>query len=312
VFDIQRKLQNVTGVPQSLIKDILGRAKNLTDELSQGQELTPELKHNRAATLMEQSDNFRALGATEEARRAAAESVQIMEELAKSDLGNAGWQRDLAVSYAKLASVYTHSNETDRAKHALEQGKAILERLTNLSPDNAIWKKDLAWFEEQLNVVAMQQERAAIQSAFEANDFAKAATLQTTLAETVEKAETQQAGKPGAATADELVKVSWYALFARDYDNALSATGRAASLAPDEAQLIIATNRAHALMCLDRADEARALYAQHRGKDVAGQGKWEAVIRKDFSEFRAKGVNCARMDEIEAMMKGASETTATP
>jgi hypothetical protein len=35
--------------------------------------------------------------------------LAIAERLAKSDLGNAGWQRDLSVSYSKLATVYRRS-----------------------------------------------------------------------------------------------------------------------------------------------------------------------------------------------------------
>ena len=37
------------------------------------------------------------------------DGLGIAERLAKSDLGNAGWQRDLSVSYSKLATVYRRS-----------------------------------------------------------------------------------------------------------------------------------------------------------------------------------------------------------
>jgi tetratricopeptide (TPR) repeat protein len=46
----------------------------------------------------------------------------IISRLAKSDPGNAGWQRDLSVSYAKLADAYRKSNETAKARDALAAG----------------------------------------------------------------------------------------------------------------------------------------------------------------------------------------------
>ena len=80
-------------------------------------------------------------------------SLAIRERLAKSDPGNAGWQRDLAVSYSHLADVSRRSNEPDKALAALRQGQVIMDRLTKLSPDNAGWKADLAWFNDQIAVL---------------------------------------------------------------------------------------------------------------------------------------------------------------
>ena len=78
------------------------------------------------------------------------DGLAIRERPAQSDPGNAGWQRDLAVSYAKLAGVYRQSNDRDKALAALRQGKAIMDRLVKLSPDNAGWKRDVAWFDQQI------------------------------------------------------------------------------------------------------------------------------------------------------------------
>jgi hypothetical protein len=62
----------------------------------------------------------------------------------------------------------------------------------------------------------------------------------------VEAAETKREGKPGKATAQELVGVTWYALLARQFTKALTDAERAHALLPDD--LVIETNRAHALM----------------------------------------------------------------
>ena len=42
------------------------------------------------------------------------DSLAIRERLAKSDPGNAGWQRDLSVSYAKLGSTFRLAGEKAR------------------------------------------------------------------------------------------------------------------------------------------------------------------------------------------------------
>ncbi len=157
-------------------------------------------------------------------------------------------------------------------------------------PDNAEWKKDLAWFEGQiaaLDASPFQEARAQAQAAFEAGQPSKAAVAQAKLAEAVEKAEREKAGRPGPQTASALLALSWYRLFARDFKGALAASERAGGLAPDP---IYATNRAHALMFLGRAREAKWLHQMYKGQPVQKGGKlWEEAIRDDFKEFGKRG-----------------------
>ena len=74
----------------------------------------------------------------------------IIDRLAKSDPGNAGWQLDLWVSYAKLATAYGKSSETAKAREALVSGRAIIVKLVEQHPEWAQWKRDLAWFDAQI------------------------------------------------------------------------------------------------------------------------------------------------------------------
>jgi tetratricopeptide (TPR) repeat protein len=91
-----------------------------------------------------------AQGNLPEALKSFRDGLAIADRLAKSDPGNAGWQRDLSVSYAKLAYAFTKSGEESKALEALRQGRAIMVRMTSLSPDNAVWKRDLDWFDNQI------------------------------------------------------------------------------------------------------------------------------------------------------------------
>jgi hypothetical protein len=83
------------------------------------------------------------------------DSLAIAERLAQSDPDNAGWQRDLSVSHAKLALCLKDADPSG-AIESLENGHAIMMRLLMLSPDNAIWRRDAAWFEGQLRAMKRQ------------------------------------------------------------------------------------------------------------------------------------------------------------
>src|SRR5262249_45039487 len=104
-----------------------------------------------------------------------------------------------------------------------------------------------------------------------------------------EKAERASAGKAGAATAQALGGLAYYAVFARRYEEALAASERARKLAPNE--IWIETNRAHALRLSGRRKEARKLYQTHRGKRLLASGAfWEDEIEDDFIKLTDAGM----------------------
>jgi TIR domain len=92
---------------------------------------------------------------------------------------------------------------------------------------------------------------------------------------------------------------AWRALFTREFTKALAVADRAHAFLPDD--LTIETNRAHALMFLEREKEARALYFAHKGKPLSEEnGKlWERAIVEDFAEFRKAGLTHPMMADIE-------------
>src|SRR5260370_13319202 len=68
-----------------------------------------------------------------------------IEQAAEIDPNNAGLQRDVAISYGKLAAALRMAGETEAALDALRRAQAIVERMIKLFPDNAGWKRDLPW-----------------------------------------------------------------------------------------------------------------------------------------------------------------------
>ncbi len=142
-------------------------------------------------------------------------------------------------------------------------------------------------------------EKAADKGAPQAMSNLEALQLREAAAAKQELAETKRKGKPGKETAEALINVTWYALFARDFPKALSVGERAHALLPDNHSIEI--NRAHALMFLGRTRECTALYLAYKGKPMSASDNRlsERVIADDFAEFRKAGLKHPMMAEIE-------------
>jgi TPR repeat protein len=99
-----------------------------------------------------------------------------------------------------------------------------------------------------------------------------------------------------------LGQLSWYALFCREFTQALDTAERA--LKADPELLWVATNRAHALMFLGKAAEAREVYQVHREKRIPQNANktWQRVVAEGFHELRKAGLDHPQMPEIEAAL----------
>jgi tetratricopeptide (TPR) repeat protein len=228
---------------------------------------------------------------------------EILDRLARADPGNAGWQADLAASHGKLGQLYVRMGNKAEARRMFERGRAVVAPFAEKS-GHQLWIGYLKSFDEELAALEaspLQEAQAAVEAAYGAGKFAKAAQLQAKLAGSIEQAEREKAGKPGPATASQLLALAWYELFARDYWGALEASDRAIAIEPD--RVIHATNKAHALMFLGRPKAARALYLRYKGQPVTKDGKlWEAAILDDFKEMEARGLKHRQMAEIKALL----------
>src|SRR5262249_5409641 len=77
-------------------------------------------------------------------------------------------------------------------------------------------------------------------------------------------------------TAEAFDREVWYELLARNFSDAMTDANRAHNRFPNS--LEIETERAHALMFMDRGDDAKKLYLKHKGKPVSGGKLWEQGI----------------------------------
>lgn len=144
---------------------------------------------------------------------------------------------------------------------------------------------------------------------FRAKDYARALSSCEEWAQAIEKAEAAK-GKARDRTAEALGHVAWYALFAKQPQKALKAAERALKLMPGK--LWLETNRAHALLFLGRPSEAIEAYIDHKGWFDRDRGAWEDLILKDFTEFRARGLNSSIFNAVEkALADPADGPTAS-
>jgi tetratricopeptide (TPR) repeat protein len=78
------------------------------------------------------------------ALKSYSDSLAIRERLAKSDPGNAGWRRDLSVSYDNVGGVQKDQGDLAAALKSYSDSLAISERLAKSDPGNAGWQRDVA------------------------------------------------------------------------------------------------------------------------------------------------------------------------
>jgi molecular chaperone GrpE len=143
-----------------------------------------------------------------------------------------------------------------------------------------------------------QASPEAVNEAFENGNYAKAARLQERIAAAVRRGETASEGKPGNATLDELLSLSWYQLLAGQYETVIATTDQAAAISSD--YISIDANRAHALMLLGSTDEARAIYAMHKGQETRNNKIWDDEVLDDFYELERANIEHPLMDEIRS------------
>ena len=115
-----------------------------------------------------------------------------------------------------------------------------------------------------------------------------------------ETKETTEKGKPGSDTASALDGASRRAVFARDFAKALSAAERSLSLVPGNRE--VEAYRAHALMLLDRADDAKAAYLAHKGQPAVAGKTWAQVVSEGFASLKRAGLTHPMMAEIEKLL----------
>jgi hypothetical protein len=145
-------------------------------------------------------------------------------------------------------------------------------------------------------IISLVQDTVKADAEFDAGHYDEAYRIGQAHAIATEAFETKTKNKPGQLTGNALANLSWYALFAHHYAEALDAAERSIKLNPTD--LVPQGNRAHALMMLGRTAEAQTIYLAHKGEPLNGK-KWEDIIFEDFAKMRRAGIESPLMAETE-------------
>ena len=114
------------------------------------EQLPPMHRLRKPFYLTEAGDMRETSGNSAAALKSYRDSLTIRDRLAQSNPGNAGWQRDLALSCGRVALIEMRQGFRDDALTAFRQGRDIIVQLTRRLPDNVTLLKDLVWFDNQM------------------------------------------------------------------------------------------------------------------------------------------------------------------
>src|ERR1700730_2643277 len=89
-------------------------------------------------------DIWQKRGNLKAALKSYSDGLAIIERLAQSDPGNAGWQRDLSVGYERVGDVQVAQGDLKAALKSYRKDLAITERLAQSDPGNVGWQRDLS------------------------------------------------------------------------------------------------------------------------------------------------------------------------
>ncbi len=89
-------------------------------------------------------DLRKAAGDLPKARSAYDTARAIAARAARLDCENAGWQRDLSVSYERIGDVLVAQGNLPEALKSFRESLDIAQRLAASDPDNAVWQHDLS------------------------------------------------------------------------------------------------------------------------------------------------------------------------
>jgi Tetratricopeptide repeat len=100
-------------------------------------------------------------GNLREALKSFRDGLAVADRLAKSDPGNALWQRDLSVSYEKIGDALADQGNLAEALKSYHDALSIRDRLAKADPGNLNWQRDLSVSFNKIGEVLVAQGNLA-------------------------------------------------------------------------------------------------------------------------------------------------------
>ena len=170
-FDLAEKFGDLSAVPAPIKADILSETRKLQEQLLAGGAKGDNLRRGESVVLNEIAQARLAMGESAGALAAARRFADGLRQFSQTALSaaepeNAGWRRDLSVSYEKLGDVQQAMGDLDGALKSFSDDLAIAAALSASDPDNAQRRWDLSISYEKLGDV--QQARNDLNGALNA------------------------------------------------------------------------------------------------------------------------------------------------
>jgi tetratricopeptide (TPR) repeat protein len=246
-------------------------------------------------------------GKLDEALTFYRDSLAIRQRLHTAKPNDQGREREVSVTQDEIGDVLVRQGKLDDALAVFRDSRAIRARLAVADTTNISSQRDLAVSDAKIADVLARKGK--LDEAVELLHKSLALCQRLATAD----GGNRQWRKDLQDRLGEAAGLAWRLVLARDFAKALDVEDQAIALAPDTVWLY--ENRAYALMFLDHADEARALYLQYRGREARSGKTWDADILTGFADMRQKGLAHPLMDEITVQFaagSGSVEATRLP
>lgn len=257
----------------------------ITEEIAAAHPQRADWQRDLSVNYQEIGDTLSYEGRYIEALYYYQKDLEIAKKLNASDPHRVDWQDDLLRSYNRLGTVYYKVGNSVEALGAYERGLSLATALAAFDRNRADWRK----------VLCVMYQKVALMH-FELQRFSDALRIAEKSVEAL-----QPFSDLGVDVALDLAdaqnNVAWYALFNHEFEKARDAADQAIAAAPQA--LSVKLNKAHALMFLDRSEEASLLYLAHQEEAVHEGMSWNQAIKSDFSALRKAGLDRSLMDQIE-------------
>jgi tetratricopeptide (TPR) repeat protein len=138
--------------------DVDKKADGYFDRLPKDLATVPRLKQQEDL-LANLGDVRMVQGKLQEALDAYQQSLAIAKRLAEQDKTNSEWQRDLGISYEKIANVLMAQGKLQEALDLYQQELGIAKRLAEQDKTNSEWQRDLGISYEKVGNVLMAQAK---------------------------------------------------------------------------------------------------------------------------------------------------------
>jgi tetratricopeptide (TPR) repeat protein len=150
VMGVAVKVRNRMGIPVVLVRDLLSRAHDLLNRLSQAGNVSPDLREQVAIALRELATTSLIQGDLSAALETAGRAREIMDGLVAQDAANTRWQRELALSFNRIGEVLSRSGRHEDAFDTFALALKIRQALADAEPDSSEAKRDLAVSRERM------------------------------------------------------------------------------------------------------------------------------------------------------------------